>query len=307
MKSLTNKLVMSVLALVMTGVALSIGVYAWFTVNNTATIQAFEADVQTGEGFYVSLNGTDWKNTITTADLTTAVSSVTFVALTSEDGVALTNLDTTAAAVGGYIEFDLLFVGSNALTSIELTNILLSSTTSSWIPGVDVAGTRSAGAPNTAITEYASNAARVSFEDLFTASAVTVVEQASGALGDTLTTGANGNSLGMGTFAGNEAVLFYNAIMDDAILETEFDAAALVEPTLIPAGNGINAAVGTLYTNDTATSLTFNVPGSVTGVIGTNYKIGALTVRVWVEGWDQEAFNSILSGTLSVSFSFTGI
>src|SRR5690554_631792 len=143
MKSLTNKLVMSVLALVLTGVALSVGVLAWFTINNQANVQAFEANVQTGAGFYVSLNGTDWTNTITTGDLTTVVQNVEFVPLTSEDGVALTNLDTTAASVGGYIEFDLLFVGSNALTSIELTNILLSSTTSSWIPGVDVAGTRS--------------------------------------------------------------------------------------------------------------------------------------------------------------------
>ncbi|WP_168711885.1 hypothetical protein [Acholeplasma laidlawii] len=48
MKSLTNKLVMSVLALVLTGVALSVGVLAWFTINNRATIEAFTGTVQTG-------------------------------------------------------------------------------------------------------------------------------------------------------------------------------------------------------------------------------------------------------------------
>lgn len=306
MKSLTNKLVMSVLALVMTGVALSIGVYAWFTVNNTATIDAFEANVQTGEGFYVSLNGTNWQNTITSDDLTDAgLLNVTFVPLTSADGVALTNLDGSAALAGGYIQFDLLFVGSEALSNVQLTNILLSSTATSWIPGVDVAGTRSAGAPNAAITEYASNAARVSFKDLSTAATITVVEQSEEALADANSTDATfGNSLGKGSFLTNEAVLFYNAIMSVDIEETAFTAATL--PSTIEAGTGVNTSVAALSSTNT-TGKTFTVGETITGVIGEDYKVGALTVRVWIEGWDQEAFNSILSGTLSVSFSFTGI
>ena len=57
MKSLTNKLVMSVLALVLTGVALSVGVLAWFTINNRANVEKFSGTVQTGQGFYISGDG----------------------------------------------------------------------------------------------------------------------------------------------------------------------------------------------------------------------------------------------------------
>jgi len=97
--------------------------------------------------------------------------------------------------------------------------------------------------------------------------------------------------------------------MDLDISEANFNAAVL--PTTIEAGTNLTTNVAALYPNTTpltGTGLTeFDVPPAVTGVIGEDYLIGALTVRVWVEGWDQEAFNSILSGTLSVSFSFTGI
>src|SRR5690554_6835898 len=138
MKSLTNKLVMSVLALVLTGAALSIGVLAWFTVNNTATVDAFEASVQTGDGFYVSLNGTDWRSTITSTEIQAAIDddNVTFAALTTPDGLALEDLEGNPAAATSYIEFNLYFVGSNNFDEIELTNLVMSSDGASWMPGV---------------------------------------------------------------------------------------------------------------------------------------------------------------------------
>src|SRR5690554_5537053 len=162
MKSLTNKLVMSVLALVLTGVALSVGVFAWFTINNQANVSAFDGTVQTGDGLYISTDGSDWKNTITNADLSVQLTNITFYALTSTDGVNLVDLDGVAANSTDFISFDLYFVTSDTFTGINLSNILLSGTATNWIPGVDVADTRSAGIPNTAITEYVSNAARVS-------------------------------------------------------------------------------------------------------------------------------------------------
>ena len=300
MKSLTNKLVMSVLALVMTGVALSIGVYAWFTVNNTATIQAFEANVQTGQGFYVSLNGSTWQNTITTDDLDSELQNVEFVALTSTTGATLVTLANGSAPATGYVDFNLQFVGSSTLNNIRLTNVVIQGSETSWIPGVAVPNTRSSADANAVVTEYASNAARVSFQDIITPATITVVEQS-----DT----TDGNSLGKGTFAGNEAVLFYNAIMTTTpITSTQFTDAVL--PATVQASSALTTTVAALYpqsTDITSTGLSYTVPTSVTGVIGTDYKIGAITVRVWVEGWDQEAFNSILSGTLSVSFGFAGI
>src|SRR5690554_6271290 len=215
MKTLTNKLVTSVLALVLTGAALSIGVFAWFTVNNTATVDSFEANVQTGDGFYVSLNGTEWYSTITSGMIQDVVDNSSFTqfnALTSTDGTTLTDLDGNAASPGSYIEFNLYFVGSDAFTEIELSDLVLSSLGAQWMPGIAVTGTQSENNANVVITEYASNAARVSFKNIYTP-AVVVVEQSAN---------TDGNTTGFGTFETNEAVLFYNAIMDEPILPEDF-------------------------------------------------------------------------------------
>lgn len=298
MKSLTNKLVMSVLALVLTGVALSVGVLAWFTINNRATIESFTGTVQTGEGFYVSLNGTDWKNTLTSAEMQAAAGTVTFVPLTSQDGIDLYAQGSAAVATAGFIEFDLLFAGSANLNKIIVDTLTLSSPGKSWIPGVDVAGTRSAGTPNASITDYVSNAARVSFQDMITTTTSTIFEQNS-------TT--NGNSLGFGTWATNEAILFYNAIMATDLVETEFNTALANTQAAVVAGSGLTVEVATLNTNGTViTGYTYDTSG-LTSIGGANAKVGAVTVRIWVEGWDQEAFNAILSDVLTVSFNFVGI
>lgn len=298
MKSLTNKLVMSVLALVLTGVALSVGVLAWFTINNRATIESFTGTVQTGEGFYVSLNGTDWKNTLTSTEMQAAAGTVTFVPLTSQDGIDLYAQGSAAVATAGFIEFDLLFAGSANLNKIIVDTLTLSSPGKSWIPGVDVAGTRSAGTPNASITDYVSNAARVSFQDMITTTTSTIFEQNS-------TT--NGNSLGFGTWATNEAILFYNAIMATDLVETEFNTALANTQAAVVAGSGLTVEVATLNTNGTViTGYTYDTSG-LTSIGGANAKVGAVTVRIWVEGWDQEAFNAILSDVLTVSFNFVGI
>ncbi|WP_025725348.1 hypothetical protein [Acholeplasma granularum] len=318
MKTLTNKLVMSVLALVLTGMALSVGVFAWFTINNTAAVDQFSANVQAGDGFYISANGTNWKSTLSNADLGTALSNIEFVPLTSETGSSLVDFDGDAAQSGGFIQFNLWFAGSSTLNSIQLTNIILSSTPTEWIPGVYVAGTRqSLDDSTTPITDYASNAARVSFQDMFNQTAVKVVEQKVNALGDSLTIGTSEherNSLGKGTAVEtplsftNEAIKFYNAIMSTPIDYAKFNGAILA-PT-IEAGNAVNQIVATLEAydeNEVDYPVAFVVPQAVQNTIGENYKVGAVTVRVWIEGWDQEAFNAILKGELSVSFSFTGI
>ncbi|MBN3490006.1 hypothetical protein JV173_00615 [Acholeplasma equirhinis] len=299
MKGLTTKFALSVLSLVLTGVALSVGVYAWFTINNTASVDQFQAEVQTGEGFYVSTNGTAWKNTITNADLAAALSSVTFEAITTTNGYTMEKLDGAPASATSFIKFDLFFVGSTTLSDITLTSISIASpAATSWIPGQAVAGTRSASDANAVITEYASNAARVSIIDLGDVATVTIFEQEDG---------VDGNSLGMGAWGNNEAVLFYNAINTTGIIsQGVFEAAEALYPTTIETTN-VPVDVATLYEQeDAAWFEDLTVGSAITGTIGEDFKVGKISVRVWVEGWDQEAFNAILSGTIQVSLSFAG-
>lgn len=304
MKTLTNKLVTSVLALVLTGAALSIGVFAWFTVNNTAKVEQFSGTVQTGEGFYVSSDGATWVNTI---DVSTLVGSVTFQAVTSDVSGDLFLIDgTTAATAGTFIEFNLYFVGDKSLSTVDVTSISITSpSVTSWIPGEEVPFTDSATDGNEPVLRSASDAARVGFIDLITASNAVIFENPAGGT----------NTLGKGTFThpgqsgDNQAVLYYNHFGSTPVIDqTLFDDA--YPYTAVVAGSGLNQTVTTLNAQGNAgpvTSITgWNVPSSVTGVIGPDYKVGGMTVRVWIEGWDQEALNAILSGQVNVTINFEG-
>ena len=306
MKTLTNKLVTSVLALVLTGAALSIGVFAWFTVNNRANIEQFTGRVQTGEGFYVSTDGQNWVNQIDSTTIQSLAGNVIFKAITSEDGITFKEYNASTVltdATDGFIEFTLYFAGSAALDQIQVSSLTLTGSQTSWIPGRLVAGTRqldeNLGA-NDPITDYVSNAARVSFEDILGTFTSVIFEQA-----DTV----DGNSLGFGTYETNEAILFYNDIMDTPIPEDDFDTAALNTKSTSQAGTNLTVPVASLV--DLAT---FNADSGVTAdttqltsIGGDDAQFGAITIRVWVEGFDQEAFNAILSGLLTVEFNFVGI
>src|SRR5690554_1324324 len=204
MKTLTNKLVTSVLALVLTGAALSIGVFAWFTVNNTAKVEQFSGTVKTGEGFYVSTDGATWVNTI---DVSSIVGSVTFEALAADVAGDLFLIDGTTAPAESFIEFNLYFVGDKTLTKVDVTSISISSPSqTSWIPGEIVPYTDSATDGNEPVIRSASDAARVGFIDLVNTSDAVIFENPEGGT----------NTLGKGTFTApgvdgdNQAVLYYN-------------------------------------------------------------------------------------------------
>lgn len=310
MKSLTNKLVMSVLALVLTGVALSVGVLAWFTINNRANVEQFSGTVQTGQGFYISADGAAWKNTLESSDLVLTASPVVFRAVTANaTGKTLTALDGGTPQAADFIEFKLYFVGNSALLNVAVTGITISSpSTTSWIPGQTVALTDSATNGNTPVVRSASDAARVAFIDLVSTTSNAVVFE-NGLLG-TNTKGKGSFNEAAPVLGNNQAVLYYNhfaTTANPALTQAQFDAAHPYTTT--ETGSNLNVNVASFDTIANTTSIQpagWNVPTQVTGVIGTDYKVAAVTVRVWIEGWDQEALNAILSGTVNVTLNLEG-
>jgi len=295
---------------VLTGVALSVGVYAWFTINNTAQVDQFSADVRAGSGFYISLNGTQWYTDITTDMITeylsTAKPNFQFDNVTSPDGVTFKTLGGATANTANYIEFPLYFAGNASLSYVQLTGLTIGGTETDWVPGINVPNTRVASPidPSIPVKEYASNAVRISFADqLYDAESetqmITVFEK------DT----SLGNTLGKGaSFTANEAVQFYNAVEDDDITEAMYTAAVL-PPTLQAANSGMEVNVAPLYAIGGFTSEVWGIttlPTGVTNVLGEDAEVAFMMVRVWIEGWDAQAFNAILSGTVTLSFDFQG-
>lgn len=281
MKQLTNKFVLSVLALIITGVALSAGVYAWFTINNTATVNEFEADVRAGSGLWVSTDNENWSVSVSDLDF----SGVTFDAYTSEDGISLVDLSDVDATTGSYIEFNLYFLASEDISSLLLSSLTLSSeAASTWTSEVAVADY----AEGDVITGYVSNAARVSFQDDLAATPTAVIYEQEA--------GINGNTVGFLTETTNFAFLYYNAVAaTNAGLTPLNFANAPAQTTFTTANTGEEVA-----TFDTTVPAA--VENNPDADVYVNY--ASITVRVWIEGWDSEAMNAILGSTLKVSFVF---
>ena len=57
-KNLTKKLFLSVLTLAFAVISLGASTYAWFTMSKNAQINAFEAEVQAGEGIEIAVTPT---------------------------------------------------------------------------------------------------------------------------------------------------------------------------------------------------------------------------------------------------------
>ena len=64
-----RKLRTLILLLFLTIIMFGTSTYAWFTANQTVTIQSINVHVETSDGIQISTNGSTWKSIITTADI----------------------------------------------------------------------------------------------------------------------------------------------------------------------------------------------------------------------------------------------
>jgi len=64
-----SRLIILLIALIVTGVLLTGSTYAWFTSNYTVTVQKIDVNVSSGSGIQISTNATDWKSIITIEDI----------------------------------------------------------------------------------------------------------------------------------------------------------------------------------------------------------------------------------------------
>ena len=274
MKGLSRKIFTSILALILTGAALGTGVFAWFTINNTATANGFEGTVEAASGgFMVSKTGAEgsWATSVTLDD----VFSGEFSDLTTVDGINFVKKDGTEAKAGQYVEFDLHFA-AGAFTNIEATLDITGNSTT-WTPDYQ-------GSTEGPVTDFASNAVRVSFQQN---TLVTVFEKAAG---------TDGNTAGIGEFSKNKAVQYYNKVNPGGIKEADFGKAGEGVAYVSNIANTVHTGAANVATLGTPSGVTLPEDGYTT--------YAKVTVRVWIEGWDQEAYNAILTGKVNIDFSF---
>ena len=279
MKKLTRKLFISVLVAVFAFVALGTSTYAWITINTTAEVQAFDATVDAGTAGIelCEVGQTNWSAVLELKEDFTATGKE-LDDLTSADGETFydmesngseMNLTTAVTGEDGYIEFQI---------KIRRTNVAADDMTEQKvkIDGSKVIFTQKATAGANEYEYVDANGVAKDSDALYATNALrmsltcgikTVVYQQKD--------GTDGNSLGYAADG------FAHVYAEDQGIT--IDPADYAAPTVDVYECG----------DDVADFITL-----------TGAEEQTITVRLWIEGWDNECHSKILSQSFSVAFGF---
>jgi len=314
MTRLTRKLMISILTVVLSISALGTTTFAWFTMTNVATVEEFSANIVSETGIEISLDGINWYNSLSSELIEAAIGEdFAFNHVTSADGMNFLTLGTSAlvdASESDYISLVVYFRTAN-VESILWTEVSLTGTDVEWSP--DVPFTASDGTNVTTASTVdvnAANAMRIAVysprDFAATALAPIVYEKAatSTALGSWNTfLDVKGDLSGVDGFGAPGAMDYYF----EKTGELPFGAADPLVTTV--------DSVDTLPTGVSA--IVMNFESTTDGVItydefddfDVNYGTalgGYLVINIWFEGYDAEAYNSLLAQQIAASFTFEG-
>jgi hypothetical protein len=323
MKKLTKKAFVALFALFLAVVALGTTTFAWFTLGNVVSVEEIELNVTGGEGIefaYVKKDGSgllsNYVSNMTAEqflgylaedyDVDNFASEFKFDLVTSTDGIEFSKMkvDRNASPVAltlvgadatdietGVLEFKLRFRTKAVLeqgeSKINLVwnHLTLTSDPVKWTPSRNFVNSKGDDVETTdePLSYYASDAARVSIT------------------GNDITVGNDGTVVYENGVSGTNTVMGQNIIFDKGAhnyyykvagidLEDFFGTTGInYKPVATTAGSPDNQVVGTFEEGDPSDE----------------YRYSEITVRVYLDGFDAEAFNSILDSKMKIAFKFT--
>ncbi len=315
MSKLSKKLFLSVITLVFTVMAMVATTYAWFTIGDTATVGNVEGSVQGSEGLEIQFDGDtsgEWYSNISkskmddflgdAAEALKAISSPNGENFYLANEITYDGSNITFATGGGsgtanthYVEFKLNFRTKAENKQVDLTKLdIINVADTTW--AVDKGHNLANGdASSSTLTSSAAYAVRVALE---AGSNVNVYELADNA---DLTTDGISNTKG---FQVNGAHDYYikkgnillgfdesNYLNSTANLEAALEALKTKGYETIDSGvlGGVNRL--NIELDDTADA--------------NGYYNGSVIVRIWIEGFDADAYNAIYEGKFAVNLEFT--
>jgi len=313
MNSITRKLVLSILTVVLTVVALGTTTFAWFTLTNTAVVQPFQAEITSDTGIEVAIgipvageeDELNWVTTLTTQAIQdyieTAYTAFTFTHVTTTNAIDFFTLGTSSmtGTTSGYLSIPINF-RSNSANRILWSSVSLSSGELPWQSDVAFTGAKGTSyIAGDSVVIDAADAFRIAIVGNVAADPSHVVAY------------ENGNTTTNVVLDGD------GVAMDLSGLTEDHDNDVLTPEVHI----GVNGAMNYFYRKNAA--LPFGVDAvTVLDTIQTldenpvldlavsttagaaNY--GQIVIRVWLEGWDANAYNSVLGRMITASFVFTG-
>lgn len=326
MRKLTTKLLFAIISAAFALVALGTTTFAWFTISNTASVSQFSAQVTAGQGLEISLDGTNFYTTIPASVIQAKIDSlnVTLKDVTSPDGKKMYYLDdddeiTYGETSNPYIEFDLYVRSPVALTEVKLSSVSFSSNTgnATWTPD-----TIFVNAKGKLVVPYIDAAAlKAAAPALIEAGIIKDFEVDSEEETLVSVTYRNDNIFPVGNIEfGPKAYYAEDALrlsISDGVTTVVYQKAdETTTNTLLGAAPIPNGMVDYYYNKnrinliETYTSITLpdtktlSSPEKVT-TLGDANSTTTLKVRIWVEGWDPDTFNAILTQDIYVSLSLT--
>lgn len=299
MKKITKKLLMAILSVSFALVALGTVTFAWFTLTNITTIDSFDIDVSTTEGIEVAFGDEDeWFTEIDTQTMTgylreTALDNFDGLKpVTSPDGVKFYTREDrnqenplTNPVFDGYVVFQLRFRSLIADTAIYLSPETVMSDPDpdgiTWTSDAQFINSKGEEIKvGDEVTFYVANAARMSFDD--GANNLFVYELPDNSYGDELDEkfgnySHSDNQLEEGkiTPIANGAISYYNR---------KHSLNQLKDYEEIELAQANTSFLGAKPIAVTSTPLT-----------GGYYET-SITVRIWLEGWDADCMDPIVSG-----------
>ncbi|MBN2300471.1 MAG: hypothetical protein JXC31_04710 [Acholeplasmataceae bacterium] len=307
MNNIARKLVLSALTVVLTVAALGTTTFAWFTLTNTAVVQPFEAQIVADTGIEVALGAApsgdllqlDWVTALLTEDVEAYIASsyggtFRFNHVTTSNGVDFFTLGIgeLSGATTGYLELPLHF-RSNSANAIDWTAVTLTGGSLPWTS--DVAFTAASGTfypSGSSFNVDASDSMRISIQEVAgarTSPAAVVYEKP-----------AAGTNLYLGTGGDFTDLVALDDDNEGAYGSYNYYFAKTGQ---LPFGSGavITASSISAVVSEQVLQLT---DGVAAGAGNTYY--GQVVIRVWLEGYDQNAYNSVLARLISAGFTFEG-
>jgi len=294
-----RKIFTSIITLVLMVAVLATGVFAWFTINTKTEASGLAGQAEAVDGGFLiqvtekgqGANEDAWATSVDLgAALKDLLKELKFTDVTTKSGdlTTLQNFDESdATANTDYVEFDFHFLTGATRKNVVLTNLDIStSTATTWVSELDIEYNGVQVEKGDILEAKLSDAMRVSFTQDTT---TTIFENPAETteISKVGTTVTFGNTTGFGGFA----LEYYNS-MNSPIHEV---------PTHIT-----NRGDKVLNTNTGNTLVTTqqndNVPTHDFDKTFNHYS--KVTVRVWLEGWDGQAFNAVASGNVTINFEF---
>jgi len=320
MNKLSRKLFISLLTVAFAVITLGATTFAWFTLSNTARVESFDMQVTAGAGIAISVDDINFSNTLTTAQMLAHITaqgrSIVLANLTTNDGLNFKMMDGNlaiqplAANNGEYLEFPLYFRTPDQNVSIYMLSTSTSASTGvSWkndiqfyYPGYGDGSDNVL--VNTTQAYHASNSLRISFENIdhYKEGGLATASRASTQVVEFDTTDASNTLLRVGASLNLDTTPvgahdYFEKKTGIELGGVDLPASQLSSELFITMSDvsEVNLANPILNLDEA------EVAGD-----GQTYYYGKVQIRLWIEGWDPDSINAILSDVISATLSFGG-